>query len=87
MTALNPVVAVSGTVWLALGIAIYALYRRRHGLDLVTTAKIAIPRPVTASEAEYESVLIALEVDHFTRRSSPPLPSSPRAAAAGSTSS
>ena len=25
-----------------------------------------VPRPVTASEAEYESVLIALEVDHFT---------------------
>ncbi len=66
VTALNPVVAVSGTVWLALGIAIYALYRRRHGLDLVTTAKIAIPRPVTASEAEYESVLMALEVDHFS---------------------
>ena len=66
VTALNPVVAVSGTIWLALGIAIYALYRRRHGLDLVTTAKIAVPRPVTASEAEYESVLIALEVDHFT---------------------
>ena len=33
VTALNPVVAVSGTVWLVLGIAIYALYRRRHGLD------------------------------------------------------
>ena len=66
VTALNPVVAVSGTVWLVLGIAIYALYRRRHGLDLVTTVKIAIPGPVTASEAEYESVLIALEVDHFT---------------------
>ena len=66
VTALNPVVAVSGTIWLALGIAIYALYRRRHGLDLVTTAKIAVPRPATATEAEYESVLIALEVDHFT---------------------
>ena len=45
VTALNPVVAVAGTVWLALGIAIYALYRRRHGLDLVTTAKIAVPGP------------------------------------------
>jgi APA family basic amino acid/polyamine antiporter len=66
VTALHPVVAVSGTIWLALGIAIYALYRRRHGLDLVTTAKIVVPRPVTATEAEYESVLIAFEVDHFT---------------------
>ncbi len=66
VTALNPVVAVSGAIWLVLGIAIYALYRRRHGLDLVTTVKIAVPRPVTATEAEYQSVLIALEVDHFT---------------------
>lgn len=32
----------------------------------MTTAKIAVPRPVTATEAEYQSVLIALEVDHFT---------------------
>ncbi len=66
VTALNPVVAVSGTIWLALGIAIYAVYRRRHGLDLVTTAKIAVPRPATDTEAEYDSVLVALEVDHFT---------------------
>jgi hypothetical protein len=51
VTALNPVVAVAGTIWLALGIAIYAFYRRRHGLDLVTTAKIAVPRPVTDTEA------------------------------------
>ena len=66
VTALNPDVAVAGTLWLALGIAIYALYRRRHGLDLVTTAKIVVPQPVTATEAEYKSVLIAVEVDHFT---------------------
>jgi APA family basic amino acid/polyamine antiporter len=66
VTALNPVVALAGTIWLALGIAIYALYRRRHGLDLVTTAKIVVPQPVTATEAEYDSVLIALEVDRFS---------------------
>ena len=66
VTALNPVVALAGTIWLALGVAIYALYRRRHGLDLVTTTKIVVPQPVTATEAEYDSVLIALEVDRFT---------------------
>ena len=65
VTALNPVVAVAGAIWLALGVAIYTLYRHRHGLDLVTTAKIAVPRPVTDTEAEYESVLIALEVDQY----------------------
>jgi APA family basic amino acid/polyamine antiporter len=66
VTVLNPVIAVAGTIWLALGIAVYALYRRRLGLDLVTTAKIVVPRPVTETEAEYQSVLVALEVGHFT---------------------
>jgi APA family basic amino acid/polyamine antiporter len=65
VTTLHPVVAIVGTVWLALGLTIYAFYRRRHGLDLVTTAKIVVPQPVTATEAEYRSVLVALEVDHF----------------------
>jgi APA family basic amino acid/polyamine antiporter len=66
VTTLHPVVAIVGTLWLALGLTIYAFYRRRHGLDLVTTAKIVVPQPVTATEAEYASVLVALEVDHFT---------------------
>ena len=66
VTALNPIVALAGTIWLALGIVVYALYRRHHGLDLVTTAKIVVPKPVTDTEAEYESVLVAVEVEHFT---------------------
>jgi APA family basic amino acid/polyamine antiporter len=66
VTALNPDVAIAGTLWLALGIAIYAVYRHRHGLDLSTTAKIVVPKPVTATEAEYDSVLVAVDVDHFT---------------------
>jgi APA family basic amino acid/polyamine antiporter len=65
VTALHPEVAVAGALWLALGISVYVFYRRRHGLDLVTTAKIVVPQPVTATEAEYQSVLLALEVDHF----------------------
>jgi APA family basic amino acid/polyamine antiporter len=65
VTTLHPTVAVAGAIWLALGLTVYAIYRRRHGLDLVTTAKIVVPQPVTATEAEYESVLVALEVDHF----------------------
>jgi APA family basic amino acid/polyamine antiporter len=65
VTILHPEVAIAGTLWLALGIVVYTIYRHRHGLDLVTTAKIVIPQPVTATEAEYKSVLLALEVDHF----------------------
>ena len=65
VTALNPDVAVAGALWLAIGIGVYVLYRRRHGLDLTTTVKIAVPRPVTDREAEYESVLIAYDHSHF----------------------
>ncbi len=39
----------------------YTFYRRRQGLDLTTTTKIAIPRPATETEAEYESVLVAFD--------------------------
>jgi basic amino acid/polyamine antiporter, APA family len=55
-------VAAAGLGWLTLGLLIYVVYRRRQGLDLVTTTKVAIPRPATEREAEYESVLVALDV-------------------------
>jgi APA family basic amino acid/polyamine antiporter len=53
-------------VWLALGIAIFVIYRRTQGLDLTTTAKVVIPKPVTEHEAEYDSVLVVFDVRHFT---------------------
>jgi APA family basic amino acid/polyamine antiporter len=58
VTVLNPEVAVAGILWLALGIAIYVVYRRRQGLDLASTHKVAIPQPVVDHEAEYDSVLV-----------------------------
>ncbi len=45
----------------------YVVYRRRQGLDLTTTTKVAVPQPVTEPEAEYESVLVALEAAHYSR--------------------
>ncbi len=39
---------------------IYVPYRRRMGLDLTSTHKVAIPQPVVDHEAEYDSVLVAL---------------------------
>ncbi|HEX5617253.1 MAG TPA: universal stress protein, partial [Solirubrobacteraceae bacterium] len=32
----------------------------RHGLDLVSTVKVAIPQPVVDHEAEYDSVLVPI---------------------------
>jgi len=66
VTTQHPEVAIAGAIWLTLGIAVYYVYRHRHGLDLTTTVKIVVPQPVTDTEAEYKSVLVALEVDHFT---------------------
>ncbi|MCW2958422.1 MAG: universal stress protein, partial [Solirubrobacterales bacterium] len=61
VTVLHLDVAAAGVAWLALGMAIYPIYRRNQGLDLRTTTKIALPLPVTDREAEYESVLVALD--------------------------
>jgi APA family basic amino acid/polyamine antiporter len=61
VTLLHMEVALAGLGWLALGVLLYVIYRRRQGLDLVTTTKIAIPGPVTEREVEYESVLVAFD--------------------------
>jgi len=66
VTILNVYVTLGGVVWLTLGIGIFIVYRRSQGLDLTTTAKVVIPKPVTEHEAEYDSVLVALDARHFT---------------------
>jgi APA family basic amino acid/polyamine antiporter len=55
---LNKPVAAVGVGWLVLGVLVYAAFRRRHGLDLTSTHKVAIPQPVVDHEAEYDSVLV-----------------------------
>jgi APA family basic amino acid/polyamine antiporter len=61
VTILHVDVALAGIGWLALGMVVYVVYRRSQGLDLTTTTKVAIPRPVVEHEAEYQSVLVALD--------------------------
>jgi APA family basic amino acid/polyamine antiporter len=61
VTVLHVDVAVAGISWLTLGIVVYMLYRRRQGLDLTTTTRVAVPKPVVDHEAEYESVLVAFD--------------------------
>lgn len=65
VTILHVDVAVAGLGWLAFGVVVYVVYRRRHGLDLVTTYKVAIPKPVTEREAEYASILVAFDDDEY----------------------
>jgi APA family basic amino acid/polyamine antiporter len=62
---LHPEVAAAGFGWLILGVLLYVAYRRRIGLDLVSTVKVAIPQPVVDHEAEYDSVLVPLVDGHI----------------------
>ena len=58
ISVLNLDVAAAGVGWLTFGMLLYVAYRRRQGLDLVSTYKVAIPEPVVDHEAEYDSVLV-----------------------------
>jgi basic amino acid/polyamine antiporter, APA family len=66
VNVLNLETLVAGTVWLALGVATYVLYRRRQGLELTTTHKIVLPKPAVEREVEYESVLVAFEDGRYS---------------------
>ena len=58
IAVLYPIVSGFGVGWLVLGVVIYIAYRRRQGLDLTSTHKVAIAQPVVDHEAEYDSVLV-----------------------------
>ena len=61
VTALNIETLIVGSIWLAVGVITYVVYRRRQGLPLTETHKIVIPKPVVEHEVEYESILVAFE--------------------------
>jgi basic amino acid/polyamine antiporter, APA family len=65
VTLLHVDVAIAGLGWLALGVLVYVAFRKRQGLDLTSTVKVAIPKPVVDHEAEYESILVALEAHEY----------------------
>src|SRR4051812_28595519 len=58
IVALHPAVAAVCVGWLLIGTLTYVVFRHRHGLDLTSTYKVAIPQPVVDHEAEYDSVLV-----------------------------
>jgi basic amino acid/polyamine antiporter, APA family len=61
VTVLHVAVAAAGVGWLLTGVLVYIAFRRQQGLDLVSTVKVAVPRPAIETEAEYESVLVAFD--------------------------
>jgi basic amino acid/polyamine antiporter, APA family len=66
VTILNFETLVAGTAWLALGMTIYVVYRRRLGLTLTETRKIVLPEPIVEREVEYESVLVVFDEARYS---------------------
>ncbi len=50
-----------GTVWMAVGLISYYVYRRRKGLALTETSKVKMPPVVGAEPVRYAAVLVAFE--------------------------
>jgi APA family basic amino acid/polyamine antiporter len=61
VTVLNLTTLIFGTIWLAIGITTYVLYRRHLGLSLTETRKAELIKSAVEHEVEYESVLVAFE--------------------------
>src|SRR5215217_4061811 len=66
VTVLNFETLVAGTIWLAIGLSHYVIYRRRQNLSLTETHKIVTPKPAVEHEVEYESILVAFEDDDYS---------------------
>jgi basic amino acid/polyamine antiporter, APA family len=67
VTVLNKETLIAGSLWLAIGVTSYVVYRRRQGLSLTATHKVVLPKPAVEHEVEYESVLVAFEEDSFSQ--------------------
>ncbi|CAB4342656.1 unannotated protein [freshwater metagenome] len=66
VTVLHLDVAIAGIGWLIIGCIVYPVYRRSQGLSLTETVSVEIKAQVTAGEAAYESVLVALEPPNYS---------------------
>ncbi len=66
VTALDSVTLIVGFCWMIFGISFYVLYRRRQGLALNETHKLAVPKAIVDHEVEYDSILVVFEDSHFS---------------------
>ncbi len=61
VTIIHLTVAAAGVFWLALGMVVYILFRRRQGLDLRTTVRAPRPeRPAEFAEFDYRTALVPI---------------------------
>lgn len=66
VTALDWVTLVVGVIWMASGITFYVIFRRRQGLALTETHKIATPKAIVEHEVEYDSILVVFEDGRYS---------------------
>ncbi len=66
--ALNLETLFFGTLWMALGLALYAAFRWRSQIPLLQTTKIKVPKPVVEHEVEYNSVLVVFDNLQYSRQ-------------------
>jgi APA family basic amino acid/polyamine antiporter len=59
--ALNPRTMLIGTIWMALGLIIYLLYRRQQRLPVTETVKVVTPDSLGVEEIEYQSIVVAFD--------------------------
>jgi APA family basic amino acid/polyamine antiporter len=64
--SLNLSTLVAGLTWMAIGVAVYLLYRRSQRLPLRETVKVVMPEPLGVEEVEYKSILVAFEDEPFS---------------------
>ncbi len=58
-------IAYAGFGWLLVGVIAYPIARRKMGLDLTTTVKVDIPKPVVEREMEYDSIIVWFDAARF----------------------
>ncbi|MBO9533500.1 MAG: APC family permease [Solirubrobacteraceae bacterium] len=58
-------ISYAGFGWLLVGTIAYPIARRRMGLDLTSTVKVEIPRPVIERETEYDSIIVWFDAARF----------------------
>lgn len=66
VTALDYVTLLVGVIWMLAGITFYVVYRRRQGLALSETHKIAVPKAIVEHEVEYDSILVVFEDGQYS---------------------
>ncbi len=64
--ALNLRTLFVGAGWMAVGLAVYFLYRNQCDLPLSSTVKTITPEPLGVEEVEYRSILLAFEDEPFS---------------------